>query len=140
MKRAMITATTAVSNHSRRASQPSLSSFSLSLSVSLLPSSGAIFSGLGGRRSRMPRLRISRMRTEHQARPDRKDSNLIPVRPQDGQEGLLGDFHPAHGLHALLALLLLLPELALAGDVPPVTLGRDVLGHGRDGLTGQDAL
>src|SRR5215204_3980499 len=42
-------------------------------------------------------------------------------------ERLLGDVHLSDGPHPLLALLLLLEELALAGDVPAVQLGGDVL-------------
>src|SRR5690606_10264097 len=53
-------------------------------------------------------------------------------------EGLLGDLDPPEALHALLALLLLLEELALAGDVAAVELGRDVLAVDLDRLPGDD--
>src|SRR3712207_993275 len=55
-----------------------------------------------------------------------------------GQEGLLRHLDAPDLLHALLALLLALEELALAGDVAAVALGRDVLAEGLDGLAGDD--
>src|SRR5829696_157292 len=57
---------------------------------------------------------------------------------QDGQERLLGHLDPADLLHAPLALLLALEQLALAGDVAAVALGRDVLAERLDGLAGDD--
>ena len=40
--------------------------------------------------------------------------------------------------HALFTLFLLLKQLALAGDIAPVTLGSDVFTQGGDGLTRDD--
>src|SRR5690606_11640186 len=52
---------------------------------------------------------------------------------------LLGDLHLAELAHALLAFLLLLKELALAGDVAAVALGRHVLPERPDSLARDDA-
>ena len=48
-------------------------------------------------------------------------------KPQDGHEGILGDFHTADHLHAAFALLLFLEQFLLAGDIAAVTLGQHVL-------------
>src|SRR3712207_1660371 len=53
-----------------------------------------------------------------------------------GEEGVLRDLDAADLLHPLLALLLALEQLALAGDVAPVALGRDGLAEGLHGLAG----
>uniref|UniRef100_A0A0N4ZLE2 Glucosamine_iso domain-containing protein n=1 Tax=Parastrongyloides trichosuri TaxID=131310 RepID=A0A0N4ZLE2_PARTI len=55
-----------------------------------------------------------------------------------GDEGFLRDLDLAELAHPLLALLLLLQQLALAGDVATVALGRHVLAQGADGLAGDD--
>src|SRR5262245_59155502 len=58
------------------------------------------------------------------------------LEPEGLDEGLLGDVDPPDGPHALLAFLLLLEQLALAGDVAPVELGRHVLAEGLHRLAG----
>src|SRR5579884_3796487 len=58
---------------------------------------------------------------------------------QHRQERLLRHLDASHLLHPLLALLLLLEQLALAGDVAAVALGRHVLAVGLDRLAGHDA-
>ena len=60
------------------------------------------------------------------------------VHPEHRQECLLRDLDRTHPLHPLLAFLLFLEQLPLAGDVPTVTLGEDVLAHRADGLAGDD--
>jgi hypothetical protein len=55
-------------------------------------------------------------------RPGR--GRVISVDLQHGEEGLLRDLDVPDHLHALLAFLLLLEQLALAGDVAAVALGR----------------
>src|SRR5688572_2010571 len=57
---------------------------------------------------------------------------------EDGQERFLRDLDRSHLFHALLSFLLLLEELALAGDVPAVTLGGDVLTKRLHGLARDD--
>src|SRR2546425_4910258 len=54
------------------------------------------------------------------------------------QEGFLRDLDRAHLLHALLSFLLFLQELALAGDVATVALGRHVLAERPDRLPRDD--
>src|SRR4030095_4328860 len=51
---------------------------------------------------------------------------FLVFQPQDRHEGVLRDLDVPDLLHALLALLLALEQLALAGDVAAVALGRDV--------------
>jgi hypothetical protein len=58
---------------------------------------------------------------------------------QNGQEGLLRDFHRADLLHALLAGLLLFEKLLLAADVTAITLGQHVLAQGLDAFARDDA-
>src|SRR6185369_608950 len=54
------------------------------------------------------------------------------------QERLLRHLDPPDLFHALLSFLLFLEQLALAGDVTAVALGRHVLAHRLDGLAGDD--
>jgi hypothetical protein len=54
----------------------------------------------------------------------------LPLHLERLDEGLLRNVHLAELAHALLALLLLVEELALAGDVAAVALGRHVLPEG----------
>src|SRR5882762_7249044 len=49
------------------------------------------------------------------------------VNLEDRQEGFLGDLDRAHLLHPALSFFLFFEQLALAGDVAAVALGRDVL-------------
>src|SRR5438445_11923474 len=58
------------------------------------------------------------------------------VNLQDRQEGFLGDLERAHLLHPTLSFFLFLEQLALAGDVAAVALGRDVLAQGADRFPG----
>ena len=60
------------------------------------------------------------------------------IQLKHSHEGGLGHFDIADLAHALLALLLLLQQLALTGDVSSVALGKHVLAHGLDGLTGDN--
>src|SRR5712691_5204238 len=57
---------------------------------------------------------------------------------QHSEKRLLGDVHTADAFHALLAFLLLLEQLALAGDVAAVALGKDVFTHGMHRLARND--
>src|SRR5260370_4245398 len=50
------------------------------------------------------------------------------------QEGLLRNIHPPDPLHPLLSFLLFLKQLAFAGNVAPVALGKHVLTHRWDGF------
>src|SRR5699024_10271456 len=66
---------------------------------------------------------------------------LVPGRPVGGERGDAGRLRDLRGpdvLHPPLALLLLLQELALAGDVTAVALGKHVLADRPDGLAGDD--
>src|SRR5256886_16033972 len=58
------------------------------------------------------------------------------VNLQDRQECFLRDLDGPHLLHALLTFLLFLEQLALAGDVAPVTLGGHVFAQRAHGLPG----
>src|SRR5439155_491173 len=58
------------------------------------------------------------------------------VNLQDRQEGFLGDLDRAHLLHPTLSFFLFLEQLALAGDVATVALGRDVLAQGANRFPG----
>src|SRR5919197_1330579 len=58
------------------------------------------------------------------------------VNLQDRQERFLRDLDRAHLLHPLLSFFLLLEQLALAGHVAAVALGRDVLAQRADRLAG----
>src|SRR5581483_8755997 len=49
---------------------------------------------------------------------------------QHGEKRFLGDLDLTHLFHALLAFLLLFQQLAFAGDVTAVTLGKHVLAQG----------
>src|SRR5215203_848987 len=59
---------------------------------------------------------------------------------QRSEESFLGYLDAADLLHAAFALFLLFEELALAGDVAAVALGRYVLAIGAYGLAGDDAF
>src|SRR4051812_4647099 len=63
----------------------------------------------------------------------------LDVARERGDECLLRDLDAADHLHPLLALLLLLEQLALAGDVAAVALGKHVFAHRRDRLASDDA-
>src|SRR3974390_3797809 len=59
---------------------------------------------------------------------------LIRVHFEGGDEGFLRDFDLAELAHLLLALFLLVEELALAGDVAAIALGRNALAERLDAL------
>ena len=62
----------------------------------------------------------------------------VAVSLQDGKEGLLGNLNVPHHLHTLLPFLLFLKKLSLSGYISAVTLGRHILSHRIDRLTGDD--
>src|SRR5260370_30386644 len=56
------------------------------------------------------------------------------VKLEHRHERFLRNLDGPHPLHSSLAFLLLFEQLALSRHVAPITLGQDVLSHGRDGL------
>ena len=105
------------------------------------PRHSATFDGGSGQRDASPK-RLARA-TSQQGRQEEtlrlRALPLLLLQPQQAHEGLLGDVHVAHPLHAAFAFPLLLQELALAGDVAPVTLSEHVLAQGFNGFSGDDA-
>src|ERR1700722_3638403 len=61
-----------------------------------------------------------------------REASLVAADFEHRQEGLLRNFDLAELLHPLLAFALLLQQLALAGDVPAVALGGDILSQRGD--------
>src|SRR5262245_57427059 len=70
---------------------------------------------------------------------ERVRKSLMVSALEDRQERLLRHLDPPDLFHAFLPFLLLLEQLALAGDVAAIALGRHVLAHGLDGLPGDHA-
>ena len=68
----------------------------------------------------------------------RRQAAVLLIRFQHRQKRLLRDLDLAHLLHAFLAGGLLGPQLAFAGDVAAVALGRHVLAHRGDGFPRDD--
>src|ERR1039457_2321743 len=65
-------------------------------------------------------------------------AHLLLVHLEHSHECLLWNLHVAHPFHAAFAFTLLLEQLALPRDVPAVALGKHVLAHRGDSLTGDD--
>src|SRR5437763_9233175 len=68
----------------------------------------------------------------------RAKARTSSVKLEHRHERLLRNLHRADPLHPPLALLLFFQQLALAGHVAPVALGKHVLAHRGDGFTRHD--
>lgn len=61
--------------------------------------------------------------------------SLFVIQLEHAHKSTLGNFNITHLAHALLTFLLFLQKLLLSGNITTITLGKDILSHGFDGLS-----